>query len=135
MRKYCLTWQGDGSLDLSQVLDDGGVPIIFPTKGAAAVVDEQTYKHPHVQNYLRAGLVATQLGTPAPEPVAAPPPAVVAPKPTPAPAPPSPSPPVPPTPAPVTVSLKETMTVQETPVKVDESDKKSDDTKKRGRNK
>jgi len=140
MQKYSLTWQGDGSLDLSQVLDDRGVPIIFSAKGAIAVVDMQTYKHPHIQNYLRAGLVATPLGTPTPEPVAAPPPTISAPKPL-LPAVPRaepPSPPVPPTPAPVAVSLKETVSVQETPVKVNESEnkeKENDATKRRGRNK
>ena len=55
MAKHRLTWTGDGSLDLSQVLDDRGVPILFPKKNAEAVVTEGALKHPLVQRYLKPG--------------------------------------------------------------------------------
>lgn len=80
MDKYRLTWQGTGSLDLSQVLDDRGQPVVLPTKGAQATVNAATYMHPLVQHYLKSGLKAEKLGGP----------------PTAAPTPPAPTPPPPP---------------------------------------
>jgi hypothetical protein len=120
MQKYRLEWQGVGSLDLSQILDEHGVPVIFPRPGAVAIVDARTFAHPHVQNYLKAGLVGTLIGpgaTPvikvdAPPAPPAPPPSV--PEVTP--------PPVvsdsPPEPKPVTVSLGDTVSLKETEVAV-----------------
>ena len=58
MAKYRLTWTGDGSLDLSQVPDDRGVPIVFTKPGDTAVVNEGSYRHPLVQRYLKSGLKA-----------------------------------------------------------------------------
>jgi len=55
MAKHRLTWTGDGSLDLSQVLDDRGIPILFPKTGAEVIVNEGTLTHPFVQRYLKPG--------------------------------------------------------------------------------
>ena len=55
MAKHRLTWTGDGSLDLSQVLDERGIPILFPKTGAAVIVRESALKHPLVQRYLKPG--------------------------------------------------------------------------------
>lgn len=91
MAKHRLTWTGDGSLDLSQVLDDRGIPILFPKTGAAVIVRESALKHPLVQRYLKpgAGMKSEVVGegpaVPA-APAAAPAPAAP-PKPKPAPAP------------------------------------------------
>lgn len=121
MDKYRLTWQGDGSLDLSQVLDDRGVPIVLATRGAGATVDAVTFQHPLVQHYLKSGLEAAKLGAPAP--VAAPAATMtatpVAPDPAPEEAPPEP-PKEPPKEEPKTheVDLKDSMSVEEKPVVV-----------------
>jgi outer membrane biosynthesis protein TonB len=120
MDKYRLTWKGDGSLDLSQVLDDRGQPIVLAEKGAGANVDAVTFKHPLVQHYLKAGLEATKLGGPAPVSAPAPAPAA-APKPAPKAAP-KPEPPKeePPKEEPKTteVDLTDNVSVEEKPVVV-----------------
>lgn len=64
MAKYRLTWTGDGSLDLSQVRDDQGIPIVLIKPGAETVVTEDGYRHPLVQRYLTRGLKATLLDGP-----------------------------------------------------------------------
>lgn len=88
MAKHRLTWTGDGSLDLSQVLDDRGVPIIFTKKGDEAVVNEGSYRHPLVQRCLKSGLTATSLDGAAPQAPAPVKAAPAAPKAAPAPPPP-----------------------------------------------
>jgi hypothetical protein len=80
MAKYRLTWTGDGSLDLSQVPDDRGVPIVFTKKGAEAVVDEGSYRHPLVQRCLKSGLEATSLESGVVQQAPAPPKAPAVPK-------------------------------------------------------
>ena len=64
MAKHRLTWTGDGSLDLTQVLDDRGIPILFPKKGADVIVRDGALTHPFIQRYLKpgAGLKAEQVG-------------------------------------------------------------------------
>ncbi len=92
MAKHRLTWTGDGSLDLSQVLDDRGIPILFPKTGAAVIVRDNALKHPLVLRYLKpgAGMKSEVVGegpaVPAAPAAAAPAPAAP-PKPKPAPAP------------------------------------------------
>lgn len=122
MQKYRLEWQGDGSLDLSQVLDEHGIPVIFPRRGATAIVDARTFAHPHIQNYLGAGLKGTPLGHTSPSPIPPTPPSLpLAPAPAPAPEKP-PAPPVvsepPPEPKTVPVPLTDTMPLKETEVAV-----------------
>lgn len=99
MPNYRLTWNGDGSLDLSAVLDVQGKPILFDKKGAQAVVDENSLKHPVISRYGKAGMlvaedlsnvVAKQAPTPPAAPAATAPPA---PKAAPKPAPPPEEPP------------------------------------------
>lgn len=88
MAKYRLTWTGDGSLDLSQVLDDRGVPIVLTKPGAEAVVTEGGYRHPLVQRCLKSGLKATPLDGPVTQAAAPPAPkAPAVPKTAPEPAP------------------------------------------------
>jgi len=117
MDKYRLTWQGDGSLDLSQVLDDRGQPILLTEKGAGATVDAVTYQHPLVQHYLKSGLQGAPLGAPAPvaQAAAAPSPA---PKPAPPKAPPEPKKAEPPKVEPTKVDLSDKASVEERPVVV-----------------
>lgn len=127
MQKYRLVWDGAGSLDLSQVLDERGVPVIFAKRGAAVIVDGLTFKHPLVQNYLTSGLKATPLGGPAapavpvvapaaPPPPPKPVPPVVTAAPAPKPVPPPVKEPEPPKPDTVTVSLRDTVKMEEEPV-------------------
>lgn len=54
--KYRLIWQKNTPLDLSQILDDRGRPIVFIGKGAQVTVDAITYKHPLIQKYCGNGL-------------------------------------------------------------------------------
>lgn len=144
MQKYCLEWQGDGSLDLSQVLDEHGVPVIFPRRGATAIVDARTFSHPHIQNYLKAGLKGTAVSPGAPRvidspapPMAPSPPATVAAPPV---APEVIAPPVvsepPPEPKRVTVPLVDTVPLKETEVataasEVDSTESEPADSKRR----
>lgn len=121
MDKYRLTWKGDGSLDLSQVLDDRGQPIVLTEKGAGATVDAVTYKHPLVQHYLKSGLEGQKLGGPAP--VATPAPAATAapkpaPKAAPKPEPPKEEPPKEPKVETKKVDLKDPVSVEEKPAVV-----------------
>lgn len=80
MPKYRLTWQGTGALDLSQVLDVRGKPVLLTKPGDSVVVDRGTYGHPLVQRYVGSGLKVDEIGTktpvqaaPAPPPPAPPP--------------------------------------------------------------
>jgi hypothetical protein len=94
-KKYRIVRTDPGVLDLSQVLDDRGKPILLSGVGAATVVDEHTLKHPLVARYVGAGLAAEEVSltpvqapaTPVVPAATAPPPAPP-PKPTPPPAPP-----------------------------------------------
>lgn len=63
MQKYRLKWTGEGALDLSQVLDEHGMPITFPRTGTAVIVHKASFQHPLVQRYLRTGLVADKLSS------------------------------------------------------------------------
>ena len=56
--QYCLTWQKNTPLDLSQILDTRGRPVVFIGKGANVTIDAVTYKHPLIQKYLKCGLSA-----------------------------------------------------------------------------
>jgi len=95
MAKYRLIWERDGALDLSQVLDDRGKPILLTEKGAFVTVDAAALQHPVVKRYLGSGLKQESLeGTPpvtpaspaaAPTSVKATPPSAPEPKPEPAP--------------------------------------------------
>jgi len=127
MAKHRLTWNGHGSLDLSQVLDVRGVPILFPKPGTAVVVDENTLRHPIVQRYLKSpSLEAVNLDGPAaaPAPVKAAPPPPPPPAPTPEPMPePTPEPEAPVTPPP---SVPEAATAS-TSVEADEDAKSSEE--------
>jgi len=99
MVKYRLTWQGTGALDLSQVADEIGMPVLFTRPGDSVIVTAGTFQHPLVQNYIGNGLGAERLGAvvdarPVSPAVTAPPP------PPPLPPPPEPllvAPPAPPT--------------------------------------
>lgn len=97
MVKYRLTWQGTGALDLSQVADETGMPVLFTRPGDSIIVTAGTFQHPLVQNYIGNGLGAERLGAiiepaaPALKIVAPPPPEP----------PPLPPPPPPPEPLPV----------------------------------
>ena len=107
MAKYRLTWRGSGALDLSQVTDDSGLPILFVKPGDHVLVNAGTFRHPLVQNYVNRGIDVEELGVvtapPAPPPVVIPP--VITPKPEPVPEPVTPVvvPPLPPAPPPEVV--------------------------------
>lgn len=67
MTKYRLTWTGDGSLDLSQILDERGRPVVLTQKGAKAIVSAATYQHPLIRHYEKSGLKGEKLSeTPKP---------------------------------------------------------------------
>jgi len=87
MTKYRLTWRGTGALDLSQVLDECGVPVLFTKPGDCVLLNAGTFRHPLVQSCVGHGLEVETIGVPA----ALPAPVVVVP---PAPLPPPPKPPV-----------------------------------------
>jgi hypothetical protein len=89
MAKHRLTWTGDGSLDLSQVPDERGVPIVFTKPGDEAVVNEGSYRHPLVQRYLKSGLKAESLDGAVPQAPAPAPKAPAVPKTAPEPKPPA----------------------------------------------
>ena len=95
-KKYRLVRTDPGVLDLSQVLDDQGRPVLLKKAGDFAVVDEPTTKHPLVQRFVGAGLALEEVSltpvqapaTPVVDKVTAPPkPAPEPPKPPPAPTP------------------------------------------------
>lgn len=109
MAKYRLTWRGTGALDLSQVLDECGVPVLFTKPGDSVLLNAGTFRHPLVQSCIGHGLEVETIGVPAALPTPPPlPPAPLppAPKPVIITPPPPPPPPVPepvvevPTPAP-----------------------------------
>jgi len=87
MPKYRLTWHGGGALDLSQVLDERGIPVLFTKPGDSVVVDGGTFKHPLIQRYTKQGIqaeeVATKQQAARPAPVAVPAAPVPAPQKTP----------------------------------------------------
>ena len=63
MVKYRLTWRGTGALDLSQVLDECGMPVLFTRPGECVLVSAGTYRHPTIQGYVGHGLQADEIGT------------------------------------------------------------------------
>lgn len=60
---YRLTWNGTGSLDLPQILDLRGRPVLLTQKEPTCFVTEQTFGHPLLQAHLNAGLVVKEYGT------------------------------------------------------------------------
>lgn len=56
--KYRLTWQKDTPLDLSQILDTRGRPVIFTGKNTSVIIDGITYTHPLIQKYCGKGINA-----------------------------------------------------------------------------
>jgi hypothetical protein len=105
-KKYRLVRTDPGVLDLSQVLDEQGKPILLKKAGDFAVVNEAATKHPLVNRFVGAGLKLEEVSltpvqapaTPVVDKVPAPP------KPTPEP--PKPEPPPDPPPAPPEVMTK-----------------------------
>lgn len=96
-RKYRLVRTDLGALDLSQVLDDQGRPILLKKMGDFVIVNEPTSKHPLIQRFIGAGLKVEEVSltpvqgpaTPVASAVTAPPkPTPEPPKPAPAPTPP-----------------------------------------------
>lgn len=61
MANYKLTRTGNGALDLSQVLDTSGNPIVFRRKGDACVVSALNATHPLVQRYNGHGLLIQEI--------------------------------------------------------------------------
>jgi type IV secretory pathway VirB10-like protein len=55
-KKYRLVRTDPGVLDLSQVLDEQGRPVLLKKANDFAVVDEVTSQHPMVQRFIGAGL-------------------------------------------------------------------------------
>jgi hypothetical protein len=112
-KKYRLVRTAPGVLDLSQVLDDQGRPVLLRALSDYAVVDAGTAQHPLVTRFVGAGLAIEEISpTPAagpaiPVPVPTVPKTIVTPAPAPAPTPeprviipePEPEPPPPPPPA------------------------------------
>ena len=93
-KKYRLVRTDPGTLDLSQVLDEQGRPVLLKKANDFAIVDEATSKHPMIQRFVGAGLKLEEVSltpvqapaTPVVDKVAAPPkPAPEPPKPPPAP--------------------------------------------------
>jgi hypothetical protein len=153
-KKYRLVRTDPGVLDLSQVLDDAGRPVVLKNTGDAAVVNEATTKHPLVRRFIGAGLKVEEVSltpvqapaTPVVDKVTAPPKPPPTPAPAPKPAPvtatpvkPQVKPIVPDTkpvkePAPVETVLDKP--VEDAPEKTeDETDKKPRSTKKSSRRK
>lgn len=87
-KKYRLVRTEVGVLDLSQVLDDQGRPILLDGVGAEVVVAEHVVKHPLVARYVGAGIQAEEIPVQVPRvpvtpAVSAPPPAPPVAKPAP----------------------------------------------------
>lgn len=61
MANYKLTRTGDGALDLSQVPDASGRPVVLQRKGDSCVVNELNAKHPLVQRYKGHGLLVEEI--------------------------------------------------------------------------
>jgi len=98
MVKYRLTWHGTGALDLSQVADETGMPVLFTRPGDSVIITAGTFQHPFVQSYLGSGLRAERLGAiiePAATSLKTTAPLSPEPSPLPPPPPPLPSPPEP----------------------------------------
>lgn len=55
-KKYRLVRTDPGVLDLSQVLDEQGRPVLLKKANDFAIVDEATSKHPTIQRFVGAGL-------------------------------------------------------------------------------
>jgi hypothetical protein len=121
-KKYRLVRTDPGVLDLSQVLDDQGKPILLSKQGAEVVVDENTLKHPLVARYVGAGLHAEEVSlTPVQAPATPVVPAATAP-------PPAPPPPEPPKKEPVAPPPEETKPAEEVMTSTDTStDKPAED--------
>lgn len=80
-KKFRLIRTDVGVLDLTQVLDDQGRPLLLRGKGAEVVVAEHALKHPLVARYIDAGIEAVEIPVQVPSvPVAS---GVPAPPPTP----------------------------------------------------
>jgi hypothetical protein len=112
MVKYRLTWQGTGALDLSQVADETGMPVLFTRPGDSVIITAGTFQHPFVQSYLSNGLQAERLGAVI-EPASTP--LKLAAPPSPELPPPLPPPPPPPEPLPVAPSAPPTEVAVPTP--------------------
>ena len=65
MAKYRLTWRGTGALDLSQVLDECGVPVLFTKPGDSVLLNAGTFRHPLVQSCIGHGIEVETIGLPA----------------------------------------------------------------------
>jgi len=66
MATFLLTWRGTGALDLSQVLDQSGQPVLFPQSGTSVLVHSSVLQHPFVKRYVNERLLeATSLDGPA----------------------------------------------------------------------
>lgn len=85
MATYRLVWSGDGALDLSQVLDTRGRPIVLSSQQRAVSIVEEALKSPYVQRYLSTPYLKAEL-LDGPKPIMSPPatpPAPVSPLPPP----------------------------------------------------
>jgi len=72
MATYRLVWTGDGALDLSQVLDTRGRPIVLSPKQCTVSVKDEALKNSHVQRYLATPYLTAEL-LDGPKPVVSPP--------------------------------------------------------------
>lgn len=112
MATYRLVWTGDGALDLSQVLDTRGRPIVLSPKQCTVSVKDEALKNSHVQRYLATPYLTAEL-LDGPKPVVSPP--LAPPPPTPVVAVAKAAPMTPPVARPIAVAdpvvIKETLTV------------------------
>jgi outer membrane biosynthesis protein TonB len=126
-KKYRLVRTDPGVLDLSQVLDEQGKPVLLKKAGDFAVVNETATQHPLIKRFIGAGLQLEEVSltpvqapaTPVVDKVTAPP------KPAPEPPKPEPTPPPEPPPAPPEVVTKEDAPKDESKAD-DESDDESE---------
>lgn len=74
MATYRLVWSGDGALDLSQVLDTRGRPIVLSPQQRTVSVVEEALKNPYIQRYLTTPQLKAELldGPKMPEPPSTP---------------------------------------------------------------
>lgn len=80
MATYRLVWSGDGALDLSQVLDTRGRPIVLSPQQRAVSVKDEALKNSHIQRYLATPYLTAEL-LDGPKPVVSPPAAASPPSP------------------------------------------------------
>jgi len=73
MATYRLTWSGTGVLDLSQVLDTRGRPIVLSAQQPVISIPESVLKNPYIQRYLGGDLTAELIDGPKPTEPASPP--------------------------------------------------------------